>query len=116
MADVIVSLLLLAVLAVVVLVEDLLMPMSNLMVAMLGLIVVFIAFAVFVFKERAADEREHQHMMLAGRASFLAGAAVLVAGVVIQSFRHDVDPWLVYALAVMVLAKLITRIYENRRH
>lgn len=73
------------------------------------LVAVFGVFATLIWRERAADEREEFQRMRAGRFAFLAGAAILVLGIIIQSFSHAIDPWLVGALAAMVLAKLIAR-------
>jgi len=72
-------------------------------------------FAVFVLSERGGDERDAFHRMLADRYAFLAGAGVLVIGIVIESFRHSLDMWLPLALGAMVLVKIIGLLY-GRRH
>ncbi len=89
------------------------MPDAVLMGALLGLLVLFCLFAVFVVRERARDEREASHRMLAGRAAFLAGSLVLVAGIIVEGSTHHVDPWLVLALVGMVVAKLGMSIYSD---
>ena len=90
------------------------MPMQ-LHILMLGAtIAAFGVVAGFVIRERAGDERDVMHRMYAGRVVFLAGTAVLVVGIVVQSFAYEVDPWLVGALAVMVVAKMLARAYEDR--
>lgn len=66
----------------------------------------FAAFAVFIWRERALDEREELHRMLSGRIAYLAASAILVLGIGMQTFTHHVDPWLVAALAGAVLAKI----------
>lgn len=70
-------------------------------------------FGAFVLRESAADEREEAHRSLSGRFAFLAGAAVILAGLVYQGFQHVVDPWLVAALATMVAVKIGVRIYGD---
>ena len=91
------------------------MPDAVLMGALLGILVLFCLFAVFILRERAADEREASHRMLAGRAAFLSGSLVLVVGIIMEGRTHHVDPWLVLALVCMVVAKLGTSIYSDYR-
>lgn len=88
------------------------------MVVMTMLVLTFVAFvavAVLVVQERAVDEREESHKMLSGRYAFLTGAALLTLGLIVQSFNHQVDAWLVVALVGMVLAKIVVRIYGDSR-
>src|SRR3989344_3491740 len=66
----------------------------------------FGAFAVFVLRERVQDEREEVQRAFAGRVAFLAGSAVLISGIALQSMTYEVDPWLVGALIVMAVAKV----------
>ena len=80
-----------------------------------SLVVLFALFASFVWRENAHDEREQQHKQMAGRVAYLAGASVLILGIVIQSITTHVDPWLVLALGAMVLGKVVMHIY-NRTH
>jgi hypothetical protein len=74
------------------------------------------AWAGFIIKEEAADEREAAHRMLSGRIAYLAGLAVLTVGLVVQGFQHSVDPWVAGALGAMVVSKLVARMYLNDRH
>jgi|SRR3989344_1575066 len=92
------------------------MPPILLMMMVLGLVVVFSLFASFVWRENSKDEREGLHKMMAGRIAFLAGTAVLVIGIIIQSFRHELDVWLVFTLGVMILAKIIGLIYGRIKY
>jgi hypothetical protein len=85
------------------------------MIILAGLFLLFCIFAVFVMRENGADEREMQHRAFAGRAAFLAGSALLVAGIVVQDLAHALDPYLVVALCGMILAKLLARLYSDRR-
>lgn len=75
------------------------------------LLAVFILFAVYIWKEEARDEREDQHRLTAGRNGFLVGSGLLVAGIILQTVRHQLDSWLILTLVGMVAAKLITRWY-----
>ena len=92
------------------------MPSPVVMMLILGLVVVFILFTAFVWKERARDERELWHRTIAGRVAFLSGVSVLVLGIIIQGLNHNVDVWLVLTLTVMIFAKIITSIYNNLKN
>ena len=89
------------------------MPTPVVMMLILGLVVVFILFTAFVWKEKARDERELWHRTIAGRVAFLSGTAVLILGIIIEGLNHNVDVWLVLTLTVMIFAKIITSIYNN---
>jgi uncharacterized membrane protein YgdD (TMEM256/DUF423 family) len=91
------------------------MPDSVNMMLILGLILGFLGFIGLVWREQASDEREVVHIGKAGRWSFFSGAAVLVVGIVVQAMQHNIDPWLLYALSIMVLAKLISRTFHKLR-
>jgi len=82
----------------------------------LGITLVALAFfAIFILREKVGDERDNAHKMLSGRIAFLVGSGLLTIGIVTQSFLDKVDVWLVVVLVAMVLSKLITRIYSDRR-
>lgn len=84
-------------------------------VGMLVLALVFFGiFASFILREKVIDERDAVHETLAGRNAFLAGSAVIIAGVMIEGYTHDVDPWLVITLVVMIVAKMATRIWSDK--
>ena len=94
----------------------LLMPESVNSMAVLALIIAFLIFTSLVWKENPRDERENAHIQVAGRVSFIVGSAILIIGIVTQAFNHAVDPWLLFALSGMVLAKFLARIYAGRRN
>ncbi len=89
------------------------MPNIILMMMILGLLLVFSVFASFIWREKSRDERESMHKMIAGRIAFLSGTAVLVIGIIIQSLKHELDFWLIFALGVMILAKIVGVIYNR---
>lgn len=91
------------------------MPSMLVMSALCLLVLLFFIFGVFIWKEKAVDEREQIHKMLAGRIAFLVGSAVLIIGICVQEYQKNLDPWLVYTLAAMVLAKLGTFLYGRTR-
>ena len=92
------------------------MPNNILMMMVIGLVVVFSLFASFVWKENVRDERESLHRMIAGRAAFIVGSGSLVLGIIVQSLKHNLDPWLIFILGVIVLAKISGIIYSKVKH
>lgn len=72
-------------------------------------------FASFIWKERSEDERENYHKLLAGHLAFLTGVTLLGIAIAIQELNHKLDPWLVYILIAMLLAKIIGRIYSQNK-
>lgn len=107
--EITIGLLVLAILGIFLNPTNLLMPDSLTLMLILGLILGFLGFTGLIWREQASDEREATHIEKAGRYSFFSGAAILVVGIVVQAMKHAIDPWLLYALSVMVLTKLITR-------
>ena len=95
---------------------DFWMPSAFLMMLVAGLVAIFVSFVSFVWRENAKDERESLHKSIAGRTAFLAGASVLVAAIVVHSFNHTLDPWLVIALGVMILTKIIGLMYGRIKY
>jgi hypothetical protein len=89
------------------------MPTMMLMSIIIALGVVFGVFASFFLREKVTDEREITHRMIAARASFLIGTTALIIGIIVQSFSHNVDIWLVITLVVMILAKIVAREYSD---
>ncbi len=92
---------------------DFLMPSSFQKFLIVSLISSFLIVVGTVWNESARDEREQSHKQFAGRISFLVGTTILFLGILVQSFHHNVDPWLIYALAGMVLSKIVSRIYSQ---
>lgn len=91
------------------------LTMPDTMVSMLivGLILSFLTFAAFLFREKSSDERESVHILTAGRISYLVGVGVLIVGIILQALKHEIDPWLVISLCAMVFSKLLSRIYSH---
>lgn len=92
-----------------------LMP-SMMQMTLLGiLVVVFVAFGIFVWKENIHDEREGLHRLIASRIGFLTGSAILLIGIIVQSFSLYTDPWLVFSLGAMVVGKLVAILYAKSK-
>lgn len=81
-----------------------------------SILVLFCIFAVFFWKEKARDERELAHTLFAGRVAYFLGASVLVIAVVVQSFKHSIDPWIPVALLFMIIGKSIAMRWSSSRN
>ena len=88
-----------------------LMPGYMIMTFLVAAIVLFITFATFLWKENQGDEREQYHRLFADRIAYLVGSATLLIGIVISELARSLDPWLIYALVIMVIAKVAGLIY-----
>ncbi|MEI7510770.1 MAG: hypothetical protein WCJ84_01290 [Candidatus Peregrinibacteria bacterium] len=92
------------------------MPTSSQMI-LLGIFnALFMVFIAFSWQENPQDEREMQHTFLAGRVAFLAGTIILVVGMVVQIFLHTLDIWIPIALGVMILSKMISLVYFQKKY
>jgi hypothetical protein len=90
------------------------MPSMMLIVILAIGLVVLALFASFVLREKNIDERDMLHSSIAGRNAFLAGVSVLMIGIAIEGYMHHVDMWLVLALIVMIIAKIVTRFWTDK--
>jgi uncharacterized membrane protein len=91
------------------------MPGYLIMGFLTAVIVFYIVFATFLWKENNGDEREEYHRLFADRIAYLAGSAILLIGIVVSELAHALDLWLIYALAIMVIAKIVGLIYSKRK-
>jgi hypothetical protein len=113
LAELIVSLVLLALVLVLFNPSNIFMPTYVEMCILAALVVLFGVFANFIWREKAGDEREQLHRMFADRLGFLVGSGVLILGIVIQEFSHTLNSWLLLTFAVMVIAKVAGLIYAK---
>ncbi len=113
--EVIVAFLLIALLILFLSPVDLLMPMTTGSMSILLIAVLFLIFSALVFREKSRDERENILRMNAGRISFLTGSVIAIIGILFQSVSHNIDPWLVYTVIGMILAKTAARLYSALR-
>jgi hypothetical protein len=91
------------------------MPMGSHLVVLVALVVIFITFAVFLWKESGGDEREIAIRHKIDRLAFLGGAVVLIVALVVDSLMtHMINVWVLLALGTMVAAKIVGSIFYNR--
>ena len=95
---------------------DLLMPhiLHPFMVPFL--LALFIIFAGFLWKETPGDEREQLHKFIASRIAYFAVITTLIFGVIFQSFKGEVDPFLIIGICIALLAKIFGLIYSHVKH
>lgn len=81
----------------------------------LGMLVFGVAlFAAFVVNERISDERERMHTDLAGRIGYTVGIIMLTIKILIDnSLGKDIDNWLVLTLLIMIVSKVLTRVWSR---
>ncbi|MDP4011876.1 MAG: hypothetical protein Q8P72_06670 [Candidatus Roizmanbacteria bacterium] len=89
------------------------MPTPLHMMILVIFIIAFVLFGTFLCKEKVADERENLHRFIVGRYAFLTITTVLVVGIIVQTLSHTLDMWMVFALVVGILAKVIGSIYTR---
>lgn len=116
LAELMVSVILVAVLVLFLSPIDLLMPMSRLTMLGVLMVLLFFVFAGLIWREKARDERENVHVLGAGRFSFIVGLLIAIGGILTQSLRHNIDPWLVFTAIGMILAKIFFRLYSARKN
>ena len=95
---------------------DFLMPSPFVMMLIVLLIAFFGIFTTSFWREQPKDEREGFHSMYAGRLAFFTGSTILVIGIVMQELRHITDPWLIFALAGMIIAKIVGFLYGQKKY
>ena len=78
------------------------------------LIIMFVAYAAFILREKAEDERDVLHRMVAARAGFFTGTTILTIGVFVDALDGTVNKWLVIALVFMIIGKLAGRLYADK--
>lgn len=90
------------------------MPNMIVICMLASILALFGLLAGLVLREKSQDERDDVHKGLAGRNAFLVGSFVIIVGIVIQGYMHEVDTWLVLALTAMIITKVITRIWTDK--
>lgn len=82
------------------------------MTVLAAAIVVHIAKVILVWGEKPQDERDLSHRFYSSWISYISVSSVLIVGIAVQGSMHgNVDPWLPFALAMLFIGKLVSRIY-----
>ncbi len=85
------------------------MPTSFQMLLLAVVLVLISGFLVLLWREHPADEREEQNQALASRTAYTVGSIVLITALTVQSFQHDIDPFVPIALLVMIATKILVQ-------
>ena len=93
------------------------MPMGLHLLLLLWLVVLFGIFSVFLWREQGGDEREESLRHRSDRIGFLAGGSVLILAIVVEGLLfRTANGWVIGALALMIVAKVIAYIYHQHRN
>ena len=95
---------------------NLLMPPPFIKILVVILLLLYGLFSAIIWKERTGDEREKYHKIIAGHLAFLTGSVLLVVAIAIQELNNSLDPWLIYILIAMIIAKIIGHIYSQKKY
>lgn len=114
-SEIILSAIALILLALFLNVFDLVMPPSTLHMLVVVALVIFGIIVVLVWREKPKDEREGYHRMFAARVSLILGSGVLIFGIILGLLNHSLDPFLIYALGVIILGKLLGMLYIKNK-
>ncbi|PIR37983.1 MAG: hypothetical protein COV34_02755 [Candidatus Zambryskibacteria bacterium CG10_big_fil_rev_8_21_14_0_10_42_12] len=77
----------------------------------------FVAYVIFIWREKKGDEREIYLRNIAGRIGYLASAFVLVLGIIFEVLKHNmVNKWLIAALVAMIVAKILGFVWAKRKY
>src|SRR3990167_875990 len=95
---------------------DLLMPQPLHSFMVPFLITLFTVFAGLLWRETPGDEREQFHKFIASRFAYFAVITTLIIGVILQSFKGEVDPFLIIGICIALLAKILGLIYGHIKH
>ncbi len=93
-----------------------LMPTRSQVLVLCLLVAAFGLYAGILFRQKVRDEREALHLHRASRIAYIAGVAVLVAAIVIQSLMGMTDPWLFGVLGGMIIIKMAVLIWSRLRN
>jgi O-antigen/teichoic acid export membrane protein len=92
------------------------MPTAIETAALVGLALAGVVYAGLIFRQRPRDERESLHLMRSTQAGFLVGVVGLCGFIVYQmATGAPLSKGVVVILAIMVVVKLLTLLWQRRR-
>ena len=92
------------------------MPTEMQMILLCVFAAAFALYAGVVFREQAQDEREQDHLYRASRWGYLVGVVTLSIIIVVQDVLHQLDPWMLLVLGLMVVTKLVVFRWSQWKH
>lgn len=91
------------------------MPMAIHLVMVAMLLAVFSIVSIIIFRHIGEDEREQTLRISSYQTAYVAACGVLTTAVIVQSFSHTVDAWIVAALVTMLTVKFISLLINHLR-
>ncbi len=91
------------------------MPGYAVMGLLVGIVALFAVFAIFFWNEGRGDEHERFYRFFADRVAYLLGSGLLLVAIIIEELSHALDPWLLFALAAMIIGKVAGLIYGKNK-
>lgn len=92
------------------------MPMATHLLMVATLLVSFLGLSFMLLTQLHEDEREKKLRLFSYQTGYIAGMAILVMGIIYQSFSHQVDGWMVFSLVVMIATKLFALGIHHKLH
>ncbi len=92
------------------------MPTATQMLLLVLFASAFSLYSGVIYREKARDERESLHLYRANRMGYLVGVVSISVVIVIQDIRHELDPYLLIILALMIVVKLITLLHARIKY
>lgn len=80
------------------------------------LVILFVIFTAMIWKEQPGDERDQLHKFIASRFAYFAAVTTMTIGIIVQHNSGPIDPWLIIALCITLLAKLLGIFYSYLKH
>jgi len=92
------------------------MPTATQMLLLCLFAAAFALYSGAIFREKAQDERESLHLYRANRMGYLVGVVSISVIIVIQDIRHELDPYLLLVLALMIVVKLLALLHARIKY
>lgn len=87
--------------------ETFVMPSSLQMLLLAVVFGLLASFLALLWRENPSDEREAYNQAFASRSAYIVGTVVLIGAMLIQSFQHNLDPFIPVTLLAMIATKII---------
>lgn len=77
-----------------------------------SLVTILVLFLIFFWRS-PKDEREESHSAYSGKFGYILGSLTLIIAMIVQCYHHTVDPWILIALTVMVVSRMIHLVHAR---
>lgn len=73
----------------------------------------YLVFMAFFWRGKHHDEREAEHAGFAGKVAYGIGVSVVTIAIVVQSYTHTLDPWILFTLGAMIVSRTLALMYAR---